>query len=266
MYKFEISADSPSELEAMQFEWARNLIGQHGTIAKPSTEYLDDADVANPLVNFPETENKVENVFPINLVTPQSLGTPSVTAGANAHFDSHGLPWDERIHASSKNTNKDGTWRYRKQIPDDVIQKVESELIGKIKSGAINNSVTLPPPPAPTVAVSMPSFAASPTLQIAIPAAQPIVQAQPAVAMPDYANVPIPQATKPAHSLNTFKANMSVVLAELINAGKITPDYIQKVKDYFEIKDIWNLLGDEAKLIKFFDSLCDSGLITRMEG
>lgn len=42
--------------------------------------------------------------------------------------DSVGLPWDERIHAKSKETNADGKWKRRRKTPDEVVTAVEAEL------------------------------------------------------------------------------------------------------------------------------------------
>lgn len=46
--------------------------------------------------------------------------------------DKNGLPWDERIHSSSRAINADGTWRYRKNVPDEIKQVVEAELRGLV--------------------------------------------------------------------------------------------------------------------------------------
>lgn len=58
--------------------------------------------------------------------------------------DSEGLPWDERIHSSSKKTTAKGTWTRRKNINDDVFNRVTAELRG----GAV--------PPAPIMTASIP--------------------------------------------------------------------------------------------------------------
>lgn len=67
------------------------------------------------------------------------------TAGASAElptFDANGLPWDERIHASSKALNADGTWRYKRG--GDLAERatVEAEL-----RGAAEPVDDIPPPP-----------------------------------------------------------------------------------------------------------------------
>lgn len=42
--------------------------------------------------------------------------------------DSDGIPWDERIHASTKSANKDGTWTRRRNTPDAAFDAVMAEL------------------------------------------------------------------------------------------------------------------------------------------
>lgn len=58
--------------------------------------------------------------------------------------DKDGIPWDELIHASTKTTNKDGTWTRRRNTPDEVFDKRMAELKGE----------TPPSPPAPPVGAS----------------------------------------------------------------------------------------------------------------
>lgn len=47
--------------------------------------------------------------------------------------DSNGLPWDERIHSSSKAVNADGTWRYKRGGDLEERKAVEEELRGAPK-------------------------------------------------------------------------------------------------------------------------------------
>lgn len=49
----------------------------------------------------------------------------TLTPGQN---DSAGLPWDERIHSSTKTVKADGTWTRRKNTPPTVVATVEAEL------------------------------------------------------------------------------------------------------------------------------------------
>lgn len=52
--------------------------------------------------------------------------------------DANGLVWDERIHSSSKEFVKDGTWRKRRGVSDDIVAQVEAELRGVPKYPAVD--------------------------------------------------------------------------------------------------------------------------------
>jgi len=53
---------------------------------------------------------------------------PIVAAAPNAEVDSSGLVWDERIHAKTKATVADGTWRKKRGIDATTLAAVEAEL------------------------------------------------------------------------------------------------------------------------------------------
>jgi len=64
----------------------------------------------------------------------QYNGQVSVSTGAGEPVlerDINGLPWDERIHSSTKTKNADGSWRGRKGVPPPTITKVKAELLAK---------------------------------------------------------------------------------------------------------------------------------------
>lgn len=59
-------------------------------------------------------------------IAPEALATPSSPAPT---VDSSGLPWDKRIHSSSKAVNADGTWRKLRGLNDAaLVARVEAEL------------------------------------------------------------------------------------------------------------------------------------------
>ncbi len=74
---------------------------------------------------------------------------PDANASADSNtsdgLDKNGLPWDGRIHSSSKNKNSDGSWRYLRGVDKDLIGIVEAELRQLTSNDA-------PPPPPPPVA------------------------------------------------------------------------------------------------------------------
>lgn len=66
-----------------------------------------------------------------------AAAAPSVPAAPSTHapaveLDSKGLPWDERIHASTKAKISDGTWRMKKQVDSALVTSVEAELRARV--------------------------------------------------------------------------------------------------------------------------------------
>lgn len=61
------------------------------------------------------------------------IPTKSAVETKTPTTDHKGLLWDERIHSSSRATNADGTWRYRKNVPDETKRDVEAELRGLVQ-------------------------------------------------------------------------------------------------------------------------------------
>lgn len=68
---------------------------------------------------------------PVQTADEEEEDTGPVNTAAPG-VDSSGLPWDERIHAPSKSTVKDGTWRKKKNVADALVASVESELRGRM--------------------------------------------------------------------------------------------------------------------------------------
>lgn len=97
-------------------------------------------------------------------------GTP--TPVPTGERDTAGIPWDERIHASTKGTNKDGTWSRRRNTPDELFNSVMTQLKAAQGAGLIppppssapatTAGVPLPPPVAPAVSSTAPAVPAHP--------------------------------------------------------------------------------------------------------
>ena len=64
--------------------------------------------------------------------------------------DADGLPWDPRIHSSSKQLVADGTWRKRRNTAKELFAEVEAELRGLSTVDApVDAPIPAPPPPPP---------------------------------------------------------------------------------------------------------------------
>lgn len=107
---------------------------------------------------------------PANIVSGAASGTtvasPSAppvppAAPSTIQFDGTGLPWDARIHASSKTQNADKTWRGKRGVSAELVAGVEAELRKLMAIPApipsLAPSATIPPPPPPSSAPSVPT-------------------------------------------------------------------------------------------------------------
>lgn len=134
------------------------------------------------------TPEELQAAAPLNFAEAPAALTPG-------QLDSAGVPWDERIHASTKTTNKDGTWTRRRNTPDAVFDAVMAELKGAAPSGNVygntdkggvgpDGMITLPTPePEETSAAA--AFAPVPT-----PPAPPVPTPPAAVPTPTAAAAP----------------------------------------------------------------------------
>ncbi|MCF2909964.1 hypothetical protein L1285_16705 [Pseudoalteromonas sp. DL2-H2.2] len=57
-----------------------------------------------------------------------------VDTSSDVELDSNGLPWDERIHTSTKNKTEKGVWKKKRGVSEPVFNEVVAELKQKISS------------------------------------------------------------------------------------------------------------------------------------
>lgn len=250
MFKFEISAETMLDLKYRLIIAAENIKTDEDN--EPIIE--DDAQLQlSPALNHAEPEEPKHHIFKVMDDIAPSFSKP--VAVSNGDVDSRGIPYDARIHASSRNFNKDGSWRNKRGLDDALLNKVEAELrqvdVQKV------NATMVPPPPTTTVVVEP------------HPMAKPIVnqiENTPVItAVPKYEEMPIPTITRPAHSLGSFKNNLTTLLAHLINEEKIDQNYIDELKKYFGIKEIWNVLGSEKQCTELYNTFAQCGFITAVD-
>lgn len=132
---------------------------------------------------------------PAPAIAPSENNSNANTSTASGAVDSAGLPWDERIHSSSRNTVADGTWRRKRGVDEALVQQVEAELRGAPKLH---------------VGAGIPTAPSAPTA----PAPAPVPPVAAAVAAPD--------------SPNDFPSLTRWVLP-LTTSGKISPTDVQLI-------------------------------------
>lgn len=129
------------------------------------------AAAADSLQDSAEMEDGAES-SPLETVAAQLAAASTVTPAqiAAADLDTDGLPWDARIHASTKTKTAKGTWTLSKRVDPKLRETVIAELRAMYASPAPAQSA---PAPAVTAPVSVPS-----------PVAAPAVPALPAISLP----------------------------------------------------------------------------------
>lgn len=114
--------------------------------AHPAADAPDDLDkLQNAIDNFVvadrmaqcTTENEdgsVTAAIPprspiVPLVDPKRYPTEAgLTVAPSDTLDANGLPWDDRIHSSSRARNADGSWRMKRGVQEHLVKEVEHEL------------------------------------------------------------------------------------------------------------------------------------------
>lgn len=158
----------------------------------------DDSDTVSPTA-VAGAQGTLPN-FPA--ASPTTGPTTTASAGA-VELDANKSPWDERIHASTKNKNKDGTWKKRKGVDDALFKTVTAEITAGAAAGSAvaPTGPALPGPAAPT---------AGPSLPVAV------------------AETPYQKFVKlvAEHSKSPTNPN-----------GRITPEYLKQVIEYVGVSD-----------------------------
>ena len=122
-----------------------------------------------PVTSITTDEEEVVGQFDLNLAATQAPGI---------EVDSAGMPWDYRIHASSRAKVADGTWRQRRNLDPNVLAQVQAEMLQVMGL------------PIPT--------AGSGSQQEEQPSADPIAEADPEQAFIDAVIPPPPPPAAPA--------------------------------------------------------------------
>lgn len=127
--------------------------------------------------------------------------------------DASGLPWDERIHASSKATTEAGLWRKKRGLQEGEAERVEAEL---------RKLMAIPSPTSGVPATQIPSETPTPSADTS-----PIVPPPPV-------EIPAPVVPVPPPPVNNVEARQPFiellnVSSQAIGAGKITIEDVNAI-------------------------------------
>lgn len=244
----EVDKEEPAQAIEKPIETAPPYIHQRVDLGGYTEAFPDSKGHVQPRTSgYPPAPQKVP--------TPV-MAIPRVQATTEASFvDKAGVPWDPNIHSSSKALTKDGTWRMRRGLDPQVLAQVRGEkAVEHVMQHA--QAAAEGPTRTQTHIVAAMQEAPMPFVPAPIPQAAPVQHAEPVYT----------QSGVHAHTFQSFKDNLVEVFAALVKEGKIDQAYIDQLKKYFEIKEIWNLWASEKKLSELFENFCGANLIQRIEG
>lgn len=141
--------------------WDNEMLVEHGyaTVSYPNAAPVVPQPPAPPTPPAAPSAPTTSS----GIATP----TPAATSGTAPMVDADGLPWDGRIHSSSKECNNDGRWKKKRGVGDVFYNQVRSELLQRATSSpfvappvqhaplvptaaaAVSAPATVPAPPAP---------------------------------------------------------------------------------------------------------------------
>lgn len=207
-------------VEADSFEELARITGY-----SPNQEELP-LQVNEPVVQIPPQPDPVVTSVPTPeqpSVLAQKIAEAQGKPADPAEVDSTGMPWDARIHASTKTkVDNDTKWKKRRGVDDALVEQVEAELLGT-EAPATNAPVTSVP----------------------VPDTAPIV------------NTPVPDAPTAAAPAMDFNAFMATVSAN-VTAGVITPADLQTACGVLGLGAITDMKENPAKIAEaqlYFQSL-----------
>jgi hypothetical protein len=208
-YSLTITANSRDELIAFLAHADAPV-----TVAPPAAAPVQAPTVAPPV----NTANDDDDDGPVN-----------TSAG---EFDKRGMPWDERIHASTKAVNADGSWRYRRGVDKDLITKVEAEIHDKVLD-------------IPTFLRRGPEAPAETGQGTAAPAPAAAPEPAPAAAaIPVPTGAPVETGQAPAITYE----RVIQMMTEALQAGKLTPAALPGFWSEIGVAGAHELVGNQTAL------------------
>jgi len=165
--------------------------------------------------------------------SPAAIAAPPTASPVGVvEYDSKGMPWDGRIHASSKNKVADGTWRYKRGCDEAVIAQIEAELRATMGAPAVAAGGATQVQAAGGTA---PAFGPHPFFDGTAPAVPPAPVAPPPVVAPP----PAPAVAAPvAAAAGMTYESLMLALPTKIVSGELSAQQLQQACEQFGVPSI----------------------------
>lgn len=174
-------------------------------------------------VTTPAIINQVPDAAAAFGGVPVPPAVPTVPSAApaqtGAQVDADGLPWDARIHAGSRGTNKDGRWTAKRGLNDDAfVKRVQDELRAV-------QAIPVPVPVPPAMVTHEAATQGLPTAAGSVP-------------LPPVPNVAPPIPTAPAATVSpSFPTDFPAMMAAL------APHFVTKKVDEHTLRTVAQQIG-----------------------
>lgn len=210
------------------------------------TEDLTPVDIPQPdrVVPYEQpvenaSDEELSHLFGGNKPNVPTIPVPPLPAvptppPAGVEVDKSGLPWDERIHASTRTKTANGQWKKKRGVEDFTVAHVETELrqVMGIPGAA---TPTIPQPPAVAATVPVPP----------VPGAVPTPP-------------PPPALVASAQAPTAFAAFMQKY-SPMIAAGRMTPADLQTAVEQAGLPNL-GMLAARPDLIPAVSDILDARL------
>lgn len=177
--------------------------------------------------------------MPVPTVTvdtaPMAPAAP-LTPASNVELDSKGLPWDERIHASTKSKIASGEWKAKRGINDpSLVQRVEAELRQRM-AGAV--APAAPQAPQAPVAPAAPAMDAAQVFAPQAPAALEVPAAPVPFVPPTAPSAPVPPPAPSASADPTTFEQLMPRITAAVMAQQLPPTAVGQACTAFGLTSV----------------------------
>lgn len=204
--------------------------------------------IKEPVVDTESEDKARAKEINERVAAKKTIVEPVVEIDFDGEIDSEGLPWDARIHTVKKTKNKTGDWKLMRGSDKDLVAKVKAEL----KAAMSNLTSTPVVSPAPVAELPEVIMTVKGTL-----AAKDV----PLADLPQVVLAP-PMSSSNGHTFETFKSAFPMIVGSLITEGKITADYVNQLKEYFKVDQIWSVSDEQKK--EMFNSFAQFNFIQKV--
>lgn len=130
-------------------------------IPKPVRSFADVVASQTAQEDTAEVTSQEHVVIPPAPMPDTPVATAVPSAPNLVDLDKNGIPWDERIHSSSRAKIADGSWKLKRGVDDNVVSTVKAELEGfKPLPPTKGEDIIIVPIPAPAAPDGKAAFVA----------------------------------------------------------------------------------------------------------